>query len=97
MAVGFEEALFEIGEGEEREALITAAVVVLSHLGGSDDADYVAKTVSYLAQITDETKREELRGNWLRFIGGREPEKLPVVEEALLRAGLRVESERGTE
>jgi len=71
--------------------------VVLSHLGGSDDADYVAKTVSYLAQITDETKREELRGNWLRFIEGREPEKLPVVEEALLRAGLRVESERGTE
>ena len=90
LAEGFDEVLSVIAEGDEREALIVAAVSLMTSSWEFSEVG-VAKAVGLLSQIRDESKRSELVRKWLGQAKLREPEMVPDIEGALLEAKLNVE------
>ena len=90
LAEGFEEALSKVVVKVERDALIVTAAGALIF----DDSNHVGQvetTISFLSQITEESKRDELVVRWLGVTERRKPEVIPFIERALRVAGLKEE------
>jgi len=90
LAAGFEEVFSQVTEGLEREVLAYAAASASSYSGGPNDVGLIAKTMSFLTQIADETKRNEVIRGWLSFVKRHKPTMIPLIEVSLKKAGLQV-------